>query len=122
MVAANKWDLVQEQYRTKAVKWMNKQLERGLGQAKGVPLTYVSAKEGVRVEKLLDEVLRVYEKWNTRVSSGLLNKWLAALKRVHRFPGEGGRHIKIRFLMQINVRPPTFYMFVNDAKLVNETF
>ena len=93
-----------------------------MGQAKGIPLTFVSAKEGIRVEKILDEVLWVYEKWNTWVSSGLLNKWLAALKWVHRFPGEGGRPIKIRFIMQINVRPPTFYMFVNDANIVNETF
>lgn len=70
----------------------------------------------------MDEVLRVYEKWNTRVSSGLVNRWLNALKKVHRFPGVDGRFIKIRYLMQVNVRPPTFYMFVNDKKLVDESF
>lgn len=57
VIAANKWDLVADNYKQKAVKWMNKQLERGLGQSKGIPLTYVSAKDGIRVEKLLDEVL-----------------------------------------------------------------
>ena len=70
----------------------------------------------------MDEVLRVYEKWNTRVSTGLTNRWVAALKQIHKFPGKEGRWIKIRYLMQINVRPPTFFMYVNDARLVNRTF
>ena len=55
---------------------MEKQLEKGLGQAKGIPIAYVSAKTGVRVDNVMDEVMRVYEKWNTRVSTGLLNKWI----------------------------------------------
>jgi GTPase len=122
VIVANKWDLVEDKYKAKAVKWMQKQLERGLGQAKGIPLCYISAKEGVWVDKVMDEVLWVYEKWNTRVSSSFVNKWLTALKKIHKFPGENGRHIKIRFMMQINVRPPTFYMFVNDTRLVTETF
>ena len=47
-----------------------------MGSAKGVPMIYVSAKEGLRVEKIMDDVMRVYEKWNSRVSTNLLNKWL----------------------------------------------
>ena len=74
VIAANKWDLVEDKFKKKAVKWMEKQLEKGLGQAKGVPLAYVSAKSGIRIDKILDEVMRVYEKWNTRVSTALLNK------------------------------------------------
>lgn len=78
VIAANKWDLVEDKYKKKAVKWMEKQLEKNLGQAKGIPLAFVSAKNGIRVDKILDEVMRVYEKWNTRVSTGLLNKWIYA--------------------------------------------
>jgi len=78
VIAANKWDLVEDKFKKKAVKWMEKQLEKGLGQAKGVPLAYVSAKSGIRIDKILDEVMRVYEKWNTRVSTALLNKWIHA--------------------------------------------
>jgi GTP-binding protein len=78
VIIANKWDLVDEKYKKKAVKWMEKQLEKGLGQAKGIPIAFISAKTGQRADKVMNEVLRVYEKWNTRVSTGLLNKWMHA--------------------------------------------
>lgn len=78
VIVANKWDLVDDKYKKKAVKWMDKQLEKGMGQAKGIPITFVSAKNGFRTDRIMDEVLRVYEKWNTRVSTGLLNKWMHA--------------------------------------------
>jgi len=78
VVIANKWDLIDDKFKKKAVKWMEKQLEKGLGQAKGIPIAFVSAKSGQRVDRIMDEVLRVYEKWNTRVSTGLLNKWIHA--------------------------------------------
>ncbi len=99
VVAANKWDLIEDKYKKKAVKWMEKQIEKGLGNAKGVPLAFVSAKEGIRTDRILDEVMRVYEKWNTRVSTGLLNKWLFAFARVQKMPSEEGKVLKLRYLM-----------------------
>mmetsp|Transcript_1048 Transcript_1048/g.1928 ORF Transcript_1048/g.1928 Transcript_1048/m.1928 type:complete len:106 (+) Transcript_1048:1563-1880(+) len=76
VIIANKWDLVDDKFKKKALRWMEKQLERGLGQAKGIPIAYVSAKTGMRVDFVMNEVMRVYEKWNTRISTGLLNKWV----------------------------------------------
>lgn len=122
VVAANKWDLVADKYKRRAVKWMSKQLEKHFRQAKGIPISFVSAKTGARVNKILDEVLRVYEKWNTRVSTGLLNKWLTALKRVHQMPGFEGKYLKIRYIMQIKSRPPTFFIFVNDLRIIPEVY
>ena len=82
VIAANKWDLVDVKYRAKAVKWMEKQLNKNFGFTKEIGMLYVSARSGLRSAKVMDEVLRVYEKWNTRVSTNLLNKWLTAFKRV----------------------------------------
>lgn len=82
VIIANKWDLIEDKYRKKATQWMEKQLEKGLGQAKGIPIAYVSAKTGTRVDNVMDEVMRVYEKWNTRVSTGLLNKWIYEFSKV----------------------------------------
>jgi len=62
--------------------------------------------------------LRVYEKWNTRVSTGLLNKWLTEFKKVQRMPQEDGKHLKMRYLMQVKSRPPTFFLYVNNRRLV----
>ena len=70
----------------------------------------------------MDEVLKVYEKWNTRVSTGLLNKWLHAFQRVQRMPTEDGRMLKMKFLMQIKTRPPTFFLFVNRKNLLTDNF
>jgi len=53
VVIANKWDMVGDAYKKKAIKWMEKQLEKGLGQAKGIPIAYVSAKQGFRVNKIM---------------------------------------------------------------------
>lgn len=88
VVVANKWDLVDDKYKKKAVQWMEKQLEKGLGQAKGIPIAFVSAKTGTRVDQVMTEVLRVYEKWNTRVSTGLLNKWIHEFSKVQRMPND----------------------------------
>ena len=82
VILANKWDLIDDKYKKKAVKWMEKQLEKGIGQSKGIPIAFISAKNGSRTDKVMDEVLRVYEKWNTRVSTGLLNKWMHAFQKV----------------------------------------
>lgn len=46
VVIANKWDLIDDKYKKKAVKWMEKQLEKGIGQSKGIPIAYISAKTG----------------------------------------------------------------------------
>lgn len=99
VVIANKWDLVDDKYKKKAVQWMEKQLEKGLGQAKGIPIAFVSAKTGSRVDQVMEEVLRVYEKWNTRVSTGLLNKWIHEFSKVQRMPSENGRRLKLKYLM-----------------------
>ena len=123
VIAANKWDLIEDKYKKKAVKWMEKQLEKILGQAKGVPLIYISAKMGLRVDKIMDEVLRVYEKWNTRISTRLLNKWLHAFAQVQQMPSDDqGRHLKMRYLMQIKQRPPTFFLYVNNKNIMIDNF
>ena len=122
VIAANKWDLVEDKYKKKAVKWMEKQLEKGLGQAKGVPLAFVSAKSGIRIDRILDEVMRVYEKWNTRVSTALLNKWIHAFQKAQLMPSVEGKTLKLRYMMQIKTRPPTFFLYVNSKRLVSDSF
>lgn len=122
VIVANRWDLIEDKYKKKAVQWMDKQLERGLGQAKGIPIAYVSAKTGTRVDKVMNEVMRVYEKWNTRVSTGLLNNWAQEFTKVQRMPSERGKRLKIKFVMQIRTRPPAFFVFCNRKALVSANF
>ena len=76
----------------------------------------------MRVERIMDEVMRVYEKWNTRVSTHLLNKWMMAFAKIQQMPSVEGRFLKMRYIMQIKVRPPTFFLYVNDKRLIDEDF
>jgi GTP-binding protein len=72
----------------------------------------------------MTEVLRVYEKWNTRVSTGLLNKWLHEFSKIQRMPTDTqtGKKLKMRYLMQIKTRPPTFFLFVNNKRLMTDNY
>jgi len=98
----NKWDLVQNEYKSKASKFMRKQVERALNEIKDVPMMYISAKTGYKVDNIMDEVLKVYNQWNMRISTGILNNWLKNLKKVQLLPTEGGNDLKIRFVSQVN--------------------
>jgi GTP-binding protein len=71
---------------------------------------------------MMEEVLRVYEKWNTRISTALLNKWIRAFCKVQRMPSEDGKFLKIRYLMQVKTRPPSFYLYVNDRHIIKENY
>lgn len=85
-------------------------------------MAYVSAKTGSRVDSVMTEVMRVYEKWNTRVSTGLLNKWIYEFSKVQRMPSDEGKKLKLKYLMQIKTRPPTFFVFCNRKNLVTNNF
>ena len=78
---------------------MERQLNRGFGNAKDIPITFVSAKTGNRIKNVMEDVMRVYEKWNTRVSTGLLNKWITEFNKVQRMPSESGKRLKLKYLM-----------------------
>ena len=97
----NKWDLVEKEYRSKATKFMQKQVERALNEVKDVPMIYISAKTGYKVDSIMDEVLKVYEKWNLRVSTGILNNWMKNLKKLQLLPTDGNADLKIRFISQV---------------------
>ena len=119
---SNKWDLIEDKYKKKAQKYIDAQLAKFTGLARSIPITFISAKTGYRLQNIMDEVFRVYEKWNTRVSTRLSNKWLFHFERTQRMPHKDGNHLKMRLLMQIKVRPPTFFLYVNNRKIVDTKF
>jgi len=88
----------------------------------GIKLFMISAKTGKNLNRVMDEVLRVYEKWNLRVSTGALNDWLNRFKKVQKAPTEEGEILKIRFISQIKTRPPTFTLFINDKNLLKDNY
>lgn len=121
IVVANKWDLLDKEIREKAASYFAHMLYTKLDM-KSVVLIMSSAKNGHNLSKIMDETLSLYNTWNKRISTGLLNRWLNAYKKVQSLPSENGAKLNIKFISQIKARPPTFYLYVNDRALMKENY
>ena len=114
IVAANKWDLIDD--RQAAIGQLRDRLETSLTQARGVTVIAMSALTGKGVDKLMPAVSKVYERWQVRISTATLNRWLSDMTESHPPPlGKHGRRIRLRYMTQAKTRPPTFVVFSNLA-------
>ena len=112
VVAANKWDLVTD--RREAMGQLRDRLETSLTQARGVPVVTLSALTGQGVNNLMPAVIKTYQRWQTRISTAALNRWLKDMLEAHPPPlGGHGRRIRLRYMTQAKTRPPTFVLFSN---------
>jgi GTP-binding protein len=109
VIAVNKWDLVSDKQRR--LKELRETAAEKLAQVPDVPITAISALAETGLDKLMGQVVRVYEVWNRRVATPDLNRWLQEALERHAPPAASGRRIKIRFMTQPSTRPPTFVAF-----------
>ncbi len=120
IVVLNKWDLVDKD--NDSVKKAKKDVEIALSYMTYAPLMFISAKTGQRVEKLYDVIKKVYESSRRRIPTGVLNDVLAqAVARVQP-PSDRGRRLKIYYMTQVSVAPPTFVVFCNSAELFHFSY
>jgi GTP-binding protein len=120
VVAINKWDLVKDRITTQ--RQVQDVLGRSLPQLKGVKVINFSALTGQGTQKLMPSVLDVYDLWNSRISTSILNEWLFATLDKHPPPMVRGRRIKMRFMAQVKARPPTFVIFTNRPADVPDSY
>ena len=109
LIALNKWDLPDD--REAARRQVADRLERSLPQVRGLPVVTISALTGDGIRKLLPAVRDVHARWNLRVPTAALNRWLAEATEKHPPPAVAGRRIKLRYATQAKARPPTFVIF-----------
>jgi GTP-binding protein len=76
IIVVNKWEAIKEQYKNKARQFLMTQLDKNLGQLHGHPIVFVSAKMALNIDQMMDKIITTYDKWNKRISTGLLNNWL----------------------------------------------
>ena len=110
VIAINKWDAVK--HRDKMLEEIKYQVETNLAQVRDVPTITISAKNGVRLDQLMQTVLDTYDLWNKRVPTGKLNRWLNAMEEQNPAPLVHGRPNRLRYMTQIKARPPTFALWV----------
>lgn len=111
VLAANKWDLVAAP--KKALADIVERVSESLPQLAGLKPLTLSAATGTGVAKLLPAVLEAHAAWNHRVPTGALNRLLARAQERHPLPLVGGRRLKLRYMTQVNIRPPTFALFAS---------
>ena len=102
VIAYNKWDLVDEDRR----HFLNKEIDRQLHTARWAPRVNISAATGWHTDRLVPALARALDGWETRVPTGRLNAWLAALVAATPPPVRGGKQPKILFATQAGIRPP----------------
>jgi len=120
VVVVNKWDLIEKDTYTLAE--YERQVRAALNFMDYVPVVFISALTGQRVNKVLDLALQVYEERFKRVPTGELNRLLAELTARHAPPSEGRRYLRLRYATQAAVDPPTFVFFVNHPDMVHFSY
>ncbi|MDA9929776.1 ribosome biogenesis GTPase Der [Alphaproteobacteria bacterium] len=120
VIGANKWDVVPD--RQAAIKVIDDRLETSLAQLRGVPVIHMSGLHGRGFAKLMKAADEAYGLWNTRISTGRLNRWLEGMLEAHPPPLVEARRLRIRYMTQIKTRPPTFALFVSRPADLPESY
>src|SRR5579862_8961801 len=118
--AVNKWDLVLD--RGAAQRRLQEQLEESLPQLKGLVLVAVSGLTGLGLDRLMKAVFAADAVWNKRVPTAALNRWLAAIQEHHPPPVAAGRRLRLRYMTQVNTRPPSFALFASQPGELPESY
>ena len=109
LIAISKWDVAEDA--SSLFNGIKAALEEGLSQARGVPLLTVSGKTGKGLDQLLAAAFELRETWSKRVTTGQLNRWFEDAVEKNPPPAPGGKRIKLRYITQVNTRPPSFVLF-----------
>ena len=112
IIGANKWDKVKDQNIIK--QNIINELDISLSQIKKIPIVFISGLHNKGIEKLFNKILEIKEKLIFRVTTGKLNKWLSIIIENNPPPLYKGRKNNIRYITQVNVKPPTFALFISS--------
>ena len=120
VIDVNKWDAIEKTDKT--MSNYRKKLENDFSFMSYVPIIFISAKTGQRIENLFEMITAVSNANAMRISTGVLNDVLAeAIIRVQP-PTDKGKRLKIFYITQVSVKPPTFVFFVNSAQLFHFSY
>ena len=111
VLAASKWDAVADKKAT--LQLLADRTTRSLPQLQGIACVPVSGKTGAGLDRLMETVLKTHAIWRKHISTPQLNRWLADVQERHPPPLVAGRRLRLRFMSQANIRPPTFALFAS---------
>ncbi len=120
IIAVNKWDLVEKDDKT-IYKFTNEVRDK-LSFMPYAELVFISAKTGQRVHKVFETIDAVIENCSLRVATGVLNEILTEAMAMKQPPSDKGKKLRIYYMTQVSVKPPTFVMFINDKELMHFSY
>ena len=120
IIAVNKWDAIEKDDKT--VNRFEKDIRAVLSFIPYAEITFVSALTGQRLPKLFDLIDMVCANSAMRIATGVLNEILAEAVALNQPPSDRGRRLKIFYITQVAVKPPTFVIFVNDKELMHFSY
>ena len=115
IIAINKWDLIEKT--TGTLEAMEKIVRDKFAFMDYAPILFISAKNGQRIDKLFETIVKVNENSKKRLTTGVFNDMLSEAIMQVPTPQDKGKHLKIYYGTQVAIKPPTFALFVNDKEL-----
>ena len=120
IIAVNKWDAIEKNNNT--VKEYTQDIRDVLSFMPYVEILFISAKSGQRLNKIFEMIDVVIENNSMRVATGVLNEIVAEAVAMQQPPTDKGKRLKIYYVTQVSVKPPTFVVFVNDKNLMHFSY
>ena len=120
IIAVNKWDAIEKDNKT--VSEFSKKVRNTLSFMPYAEIMFVSALTGQRLPKLFEAIEVVIQNHSLRIATGVLNEILTEAVAMQQPPSDKGRRLKIYYMTQVSVKPPTFVIFVNDKRLMHFSY
>ena len=120
IIAVNKWDAIEKNDKT--IYEFTKKIKDTLSFMPYAEMLFISAVTGQRLEKLYDLIDMVRENQTMRVATGVLNEILSEAVAMQQPPSDKGKRLKLYYITQVAVKPPTFVVFVNDKELMHFSY
>src|SRR6056297_124840 len=117
VIAINKWDLMEKD--SKTMERYTDEVYYQLKFLNYVPVTYISALTGERIDELLSLLEFVVDQSNLRIKTGILNEVITEAVQLREPPSKKGKRLKLYYGSQVGVKPPKFVFFVNDPNLMH---
>ncbi len=120
VIAVNKWDLIEKNNKT--VKEFQNNIRETLSFMPYAEIIFISAETGQRMHKLFEVVEVVIQNQNLRIATGVLNEIMTEAVALQQPPSDKGKRLKLYYITQVSVKPPTFVIFVNDKELMHFSY
>lgn len=120
IIAVNKWDLIEKNNKT--VNEFTKDIRETLAYMPYAEIIFISAETGQRLHRLFEVIEVVIQNQNLRIATGVLNEIMTEATALQQPPSDKGKRLRLYYITQVSVKPPTFVIFVNDKELMHFSY